>query len=215
MVDDLSGLPLSERIARVLQERIVSGTLKAGEKVLQDAIAKEFGTSHVPVREAFRQLQANGLLVAEPRKGVRVAPLDLDSVTEIAQMREALEPLALIEAMKHMTAESLALASAAISHSKEAKNMRDWEEANRQFHMALYDPCGMPRLLATIRDLHVARTRYMIGATDAKDWDPTSAGDHREILSAVKSADTKGACKLLIAHIRESKDVLAKAIVAN
>ena len=213
--NDLSDLPWSERIARVLQERIVNGTLKAGEKVLQDAIAKEFGTSHVPVREAFRQLQTNGLLVAEPRKGVRVAPLDLDSVTEIALMREALEPLALAEAMKKMTPASVALASAAISQSKGAKNMRDWEEANRQFHMALYEPCAMPRLLTTIHDLHVARTRYMIGATNAKDWDPTSSGEHLEILRAVKLGETKGACELLIQHIRESKAVLAKAIAED
>lgn len=214
-LNDLSDLPWPEKIARVLKERIVNGTLKAGEKVLQDAVAKEFGTSHVPVREAFRQLQSNGLLVAEARKGVRVAPLDLASVVEITLMREALEPLALAEAMKKMTNSSLGLAKEAIAQSKKSKNMFEWEEANRKFHMALYEPCGMLRLLNTIRDLHIARTRYMIGATAAQDWDPTSSADHEEILMAVRFGEVMSACELLKKHIGTSKKVLAKAITEN
>ncbi|MGF6350908.1 GntR family transcriptional regulator [Variovorax sp. W2I14] len=212
-LDDLSNLSWSEKIARILKERIVNGTLKADARVLQDAVAKEFGTSHIPVREAFRQLQSEGLLVATARKGVRVAPLDLASVVEITMMREALEPLALAGAMKRMTNESLALAKAAIAASEKAKNMRDWEEANRRFHMALYEPCGMPILLNSIRELHVARTRYMIGATHAEDWDPTSSADHAEILLAVRFGEVDRACELLKKHIGESRTVLVKAII--
>ena len=213
MLDDLSNLPWPEKIARILKERIVNGTLKADARVLQDAIAKEFGTSHVPVREAFRQLQSEGLLVATARKGVRVAPLDLGSVVEITMMREVLEPLALAEAMKKMTDHSLAGAEAAIVASEKAGNMRDWEEANRRFHMALYEPCGMPILLNSVRELHVARTRYMIGATHAEDWDPTSSADHAEILLAVRFGEVARACELLKKHIGESRTVLVKAII--
>ena len=213
LLSDLSNLPWSEKIASTLKERIVNGTLKADEKVLQDAIAKEFGTSHIPVREAFRQLQSEGLLIATARKGVRVAPLDLASVVEITMMREALEPLALAEAMKKMTSETLTLAKEAIAESEKTKNMRDWEETNRRFHMALYEPCGMPILLNSIRELHVARTRYMIGATNAVDWDPSSSADHMEILSAVRFGETASACDLLKKHIGESRTVLLKAII--
>ena len=72
------------RIARVLSERIVSGLLSPGERLMQDHIAKEFQASHVPVREAFRKLEAQGLVVSKARCGVRVSDLDPAMVREVA-----------------------------------------------------------------------------------------------------------------------------------
>src|SRR5262245_7294986 len=66
-------LTLTKRILATLTERIVDGSLPPGAPVRQDRVAEEFGSSHVPVREAFRLLEAEGLLIALPRKGVRVA----------------------------------------------------------------------------------------------------------------------------------------------
>lgn len=65
------------QIAQTLAERIVSGQLEPGARLRQDHVAEEFGTSHVPVREAFRRLEAQGLAVSEPRRGVRVLPFIL------------------------------------------------------------------------------------------------------------------------------------------
>lgn len=73
--------------------------LKPGESLRQDAIAVEFDTSHVPVREAFRYLESRGLVVSVPRKGVKVAGLDEPSILEITRMRAALEMLAMRKAM--------------------------------------------------------------------------------------------------------------------
>ena len=86
---------VAARISRILAERIVAGQLAPGTRLRQDHIAGEFGASHVPVREAFRRLEAQGLAVSEPRKGVRVAGFDLSEVKEVAAMRAALEELAL------------------------------------------------------------------------------------------------------------------------
>jgi hypothetical protein len=83
------------RSNRCLQYRAVEKVALVGAPVRQDQGAEEFGSSHVPVREAFRLLEAEGLLVALPRKGVRVAPLEPESVFEISLMRSAFEGLAL------------------------------------------------------------------------------------------------------------------------
>src|SRR5882757_5943061 len=91
------------QIVRVLAHRIVSGALVPGAKIRQDEIADEFRASHVPVREAFRKLEAQGLVVSEPRRGVWVAPLDPAAVTEITEMRAALEALALRHAIPNLT----------------------------------------------------------------------------------------------------------------
>src|SRR6187431_2747413 len=91
------------RISKALADRIVAGEIEAGAKLRQDHVAEEFGASHVPVREAFRLLEAQGLAVSEPRRGVRVAGFSLDEVREVAEMRAALEVLALRYAGPHLT----------------------------------------------------------------------------------------------------------------
>src|ERR1700744_409444 len=85
---------IAAQISRVLAARIVAGEIAPGLALRQDHIATEFRASHVPVREAFRRLEAQGLIVSEPRRGVRVAPLDAAIVLEVTKMRAALEELA-------------------------------------------------------------------------------------------------------------------------
>ena len=139
---------IASRISRVLAERIISGVLTPGERLRQDHIAEEFGASHVPVREAFRLLEAQGLAVSEPRRGVRVAAFDLKEVREVAEMRAVLEVLALRHAIPHLTAAILDRAEAATVAADTSRDVRSWEAANRAFHRLILEPCGMPRLLA-------------------------------------------------------------------
>jgi DNA-binding FadR family transcriptional regulator len=77
---------LAVRISRTLADRIIAGEIEPGARLRQDHIAEEFGASHVPVREAFRRLESQGLAVSEPRRGVRVAAFDLSEVKEVAEM---------------------------------------------------------------------------------------------------------------------------------
>jgi len=83
--------PVAGRIAAALAERIVSGALSPGCRLMQDHVAEEFQASHVPVREAFRKLEAQGLVISKPRCGVRVSQLDPGMVLEVTEMRAALE----------------------------------------------------------------------------------------------------------------------------
>src|SRR6266700_7946748 len=90
------------RIAAALAERIVSGVLSPGSRLMQDHVAEEFQASHVPVREAFRKLEAQGLVVSKPRCGVRVSDLDPSMVGEVTEMRAAMESLALSHALPRL-----------------------------------------------------------------------------------------------------------------
>ncbi len=94
---------IASQIARALADRIIRGDLQPGVRLAQDHIAEEFEASHVPVREAFRRLEAQGLVVSIPRRGVRVATFDLGQVREVAEMRAALEVLALKNAAPFLT----------------------------------------------------------------------------------------------------------------
>lgn len=133
--------PLASRISSELAGRIISGRIAAGARLRQDQIAEEFGASHVPVREAFRLLEAQGLVENVPRRGVRVAAFSLDDLREVAEMRAALEVLALRNAAPHLTAAILDEAEEATRLGDRASNVEAWEEANRRFHRLILTPC--------------------------------------------------------------------------
>src|SRR5476649_2770590 len=105
---------LAGQIARALATQIVSGALQPGTRLRQDEIALAFRASHVPVREAFRRLDAQGLVVTEPRRGVRVATLDPADVIQVTEMRAVLEMLALRHAMPKLQPSDLERAREAL-----------------------------------------------------------------------------------------------------
>lgn len=191
---------IATRISRALAERIISGVLTPGERLRQDHIAEEFGASHVPVREAFRLLEAQGLAVSEPRRGFRVAAFDLKEVREVAEMRAVLEVLALRHAIPHLTAAILDRAEAATVAADTSRDVRSWEVANRAFHRLLLAPCGMPRLLASIDDLHAASARFLFSAWRSS-WEARTDHDHRAILAALSEGRGEEAAKILERHV--------------
>lgn len=195
--------PLAHRISRELAARIVSGRIAPGERLRQDHIAAEFGASHVPVREAFRQLESRGLAVNEPRRGFRVAGFSAAEVREVAEMRAALEMLALRHAAPHLTPAVLDQAENAIRAGDNAADVETWDQANRLFHRLILGPCGMPRLLQSIDDLHVASARFLFSGWRA-EWEAPTDRDHRAILHALRARDPDRAATVLARHIQAS-----------
>ncbi len=192
---------IASRISRELAERIVTGVIAAGARLRQDHIAEEFGASHVPVREAFRRLEAQGLVVSEPRRGVRVAGFSLAEVKEVAEMRAALEVLALRHAAPHLTRAILDAAEAANHAGEKAVDVQAWDEANRGFHRLILSPCGMPRLLKSIDDLQVVGSRLLFSGWRA-EWEAPTDRDHRAILSALRAGDVDQAASVLARHVQ-------------
>ncbi|WP_416066996.1 GntR family transcriptional regulator [Rhizobium sp. ZK1] len=193
---------VAERIARVIGERIVAGELAAGTPLRQDHIAEEFDASHVPAREAFQLLRAQGLVVSEPRRGMRVAPLDQASIQETVEIRAALETLALRLAAPRINAAAFERIELALAAGDQAKSIEEWEQANRNFHRELVIPCRMPRLLSMLDDLQLANSRIIFSATRSAGWRPGSSHAHRQIVDALKKRDFHSAVSLLDAHIR-------------
>lgn len=193
---------IAARIAETIAARIIDGTLKPDTRLRQDHVAREFNSSHVPVREAFRQLEAQHLAVALPRRGVRVAPLDATSIREISEMRAALEVVALRHAASRLTPAHLAKIELALIEGDNAETLQDFEAANRAFHQALVTPCGMPRLLASLDGLQRANSRLVFAMAHSSGWRPRSNQDHRLILGALRGRNIEQACSLLARHIQ-------------
>jgi len=190
------------RITEAIAEQIIDGTLKPDVPLRQDHVAREFNSSHVPVREAFRQLEAQHLVVALPRRGVRVAPLDATSIREISEMRAALEVVALRHTASRLTPAHLAKIELALIEGDNAETLQEFEAANRAFHQALVTPCGMPRLLASLDGLQRANSRLVFAMAHSSGWRPRSNQDHRLILGALRARNVEQACSLLARHIQ-------------
>jgi len=200
MMDEQENATTAGRIAKSISERIISGALQPDAPLRQDHVAREFHSSHVPVREAFRQLEAQHLVVAVPRRGVRVAPLDTNSVKEIAEMRAALEVVALRNAAPKLTSAHLARIELALIEGDNAETIQDFEMANRAFHHALVASCAMPRLLASLDGLQLANSRLVFAMARNAGWRPGPSQDHRQILQALRARNIDQACSLLARH---------------
>ena len=199
---DTTQQTVADRIAQVLAERIVTGELAPDAPLRQDRIAHEFGSSHVPVREAFQRLQAQGLAVSEPRRGMRVAPLDERSMREVVEIRAALEVLALRHAARRLTPLQIERIDEAVAAGDRAQSFAEWEAANRSFHSELVAACRMPRLLAMLAELQLANSRFAFAATRSAGWQPRSNHDHRQILDALRRGAVDQAAALLGRHIQ-------------
>jgi DNA-binding GntR family transcriptional regulator len=202
---------VAARITEAIAEQIIAGTLKPDAPLRQDHVAREFNSSHVPVREAFRQLEAQHLVVALPRRGVRVAPLDATAIREISEMRAALEVVALRHAAPRLTPAHLAQIELALIESENAETLQDFEAANRAFHRALVAPCGMPRLLASLDGLQRANSRLVFAMARTAGWRPRSNQDHRLILQALRARNLEQASSLLARHIQTIERLSAPA----
>lgn len=194
---------IADRIYDSLSQQILQGQLPPGEKLRQDHIARAFETSHVPVREALLKLEAHGLAISQPRRGMRVSELDPGELREITEMRTSLEVLALQHAGMQMTSADLRLADEARRACDAAEDLPSWEACNRAFHRSILTPCRMPRLLATIDDLHIASARHLLSSWQS-GWQQREDKDHAAILSLLRRRDVTGACELLRRHLRKA-----------
>ncbi|WP_429499448.1 GntR family transcriptional regulator [Robbsia andropogonis] len=191
----------AEYVAEALRARIIRGEIEGGSPLRQDHVAREFNTSHVPVREAFQRLEAMGLVVALPRRGVRVTTLSQDAIKEAVEMRGALEILALKHSVPRLGPVQIAQLEAAQERCFTAQSLVEWDEANCAFHDILVKECRMPRLLAMLKQLQQTNSRYLFAAGLQRGWQPRSDQDHCLIITALKDKNADRALQLLSRHI--------------
>ena len=205
-----SYLPVPTVIADQLRARILAGTLAAGERVNQDRMAAEYGISHIPVREALRGLESEGLVTFHPRRGFFVALLSASDAQELGEMRAVLEGLAVRLAFPCATESDLEAAERQIELSEGAENLSIWSEANWRFHRLLYAPCRRPRLLEALEGLWRASDRYLRVVWQEAAWQGRSQEEHRAILAAFRGGDMSHAQRLVVRHVEAATRALVK-----
>ncbi|WP_312526988.1 GntR family transcriptional regulator [Paracoccus sp. (in: a-proteobacteria)] len=190
----------SDTLTEALVLKILHGELQPGEKLRQDHIARDYGMSHVPVREALLRLEAKGLAISRPRQGMRVAPLDGEAQRELRVMRQALEPVALAHSVPNLSVDQIAAAEALRQKCDEADDILTWEALNREFHLATIVACGMARLIDEVASLQMLAARHMLNHYRTR-WKKRVDLDHRAIMAAIHKRDAGAAAKVLERHL--------------
>jgi len=201
-----SGAQAAE-IAKLLRSDIISGTFGPGETLRQEHLAKRFHSSRMPVRDALRILEQEGLVDMQPNRGAQVARLDAEDFREIYEMRAVAEVLALKHAIPELT-ESRIEEAARLQEQSERSDVEHFGRLNKQFHETLYAPCGRPRLLAHIAALNELADRYLRIAAIELDYVQRSNAEHQALLAASRARDTNAACSLLDRHITAAGEQL-------
>jgi DNA-binding GntR family transcriptional regulator len=200
--------PRAEHVARALREAIASGELKPGDPIRQEAVAREFGTSRIPVREALRQLENEGLVDHRPNSGARVAILDFEECVAIYKIRERLEPLAISESVGRLTDEQLENVSRLARELESLTHDRDrWLTGDRQLHLACYEGVSSSRLLEMIQNFWNTTQRYrraLLTTFSDTDFEVVSA-DHVLMVNALVTNNARAAEELVRVAMERSR----------
>jgi len=152
---------IEQQVLSLLRNDILSGKYQAGDKLRQDEVARRFEVSTTPVREAFRGLRSEGLVVIDANKGVVVKGLTVNDVAEIYELRIALEPLLAKKAVSSIAPASLLAAHAIHEEMCGSDDPHRWSALNREFHIKLMMSEEHSRLYEIVKNLLVIAEPYV------------------------------------------------------
>lgn len=206
---------LHEQAARKLRALIVRGDLLPGEPLLEVGLSEALGISRTPLREALKQLAAEGLVELRLNRGAVVAPLRRDELIELFEAVSGIERCAAELAAHRMTASDLQRLEALqkrIERHHGRGELRDYFEVNQQIHGAIV---GFARnsVLKASHDALLARAeraRFFALSADGR-WDE-SVHEHRQILAALRARDAEQAGRLLGQHVRRTGEIVADTL---
>ncbi|AKQ55748.1 GntR family transcriptional regulator [Bordetella hinzii] len=196
---------MSHCIRDQLRHEILTGVLPAGTPLKQDSLATRFQSSRIPVREALRQLETEGLVVYYLNRGAVVMKMDIDQICELLDVRIALECYALRLAVPNMAETDFEEMENILAAYDAADAVEEWADLNRRFHLALCTPANNPRLRRLIEEYGLTTDRYTHEMMSRATGKSKPQQDHYAILQACRQQDAWRAAHLLEAHILETR----------
>lgn len=200
-------------VFQVIRTAIVRGELPGDMPLRQDEISTALSVSHIPVREAFRQLEAQGLVRIYPNRGAVVTKLSCKELSDVMDTRILLEVGALRLALPPITEEDLARARELLELFSKEKDPIKGAELNLKLHFSLYDPCDNQTLLSLIDQMHANVDRYITPFFGKEEVSAElyTVDEHSQIISACESKDTELATAILRTHLQRTKNLLLKS----
>ncbi|MCG2593912.1 GntR family transcriptional regulator [Ramlibacter sp. XY19] len=206
---------LVEQVRDAILAEIASGKLLPGARIIQEQIAQELGVSRQPVQQALVVLRNLGVLRDAPGRGLQVAPLDLQHVRDMYDVRAVLEGLAFRKAAERNAKEAAARGPALIRAGRKAVakgSVADMIAADMAFHDFVYELSENP-LVGPAMDTHWTNTQRVMGEVLMRDEKPRDIWDqHEELLQALAAGDGERAEALARRHIQQAADFMIERL---
>ncbi len=198
----LPAVPARRRVKQVLHRGIVTGTIPGGTRLVQSCIADELAVSTRPVRDALRELAAEGFVRLDDRGGAVVRELCRGELEDIYEIRMMLEPVAAARAAKLASHASMLRAGELLAVMASEPDGTQWAQHNSRFHQVIDEAGSSPRLVAILGNLRELSARYIAHSVLTVPGRVHQANaEHREILQAVIARDPSAAADAVIRHL--------------
>lgn len=192
-------------VRETLRQAILSGQIPGGARLVQADLAQQLRVSTTPVREALRDLAAEGLIQLDAHRGAVVHTLSHAEVEEIYRLRQLLEPEVMARAVAHITPEQLDEAESIQRAADTETDPTVWVELNRRFHGIFNDAACSHRLASIIENLQDSASVYVVASLIAGSRTTSEANaQHWQIVEAVRAGDVKQAQQVMLAHIHKT-----------
>jgi len=198
-------LPLRDEVFNTLRERILKGTLKPGERLMEIHLADQLGVSRTPIREAIRMLELEGLVKMVPRRGAQVAKISREDLQDVLEVRKALDTLAVKLACERITEEEIKKLKEAEEEFERTLKSEDATliaEADVAFHDVIQVASKNKRLKSMISNLAERIYRYRFEyIKQQSDGGETLVKEHREIIRYIEERNVEAAIRAIEIHI--------------
>jgi DNA-binding GntR family transcriptional regulator len=202
------------KVTRVLREAILRGDIAPGARLIQEELASSLGVSRMPIREALRKLEMEGLISIEPHRGAVVKSFNVEDIEEIYSLRAQFEKQAVEKSVTLLGQEEIEKLTHLVGKMEDAKEAEVFVESNIEFHNLLMSCCPWKRLLFIIENLwngFPQQTPHLL-----LDHTKKSNKEHKDILEAVKEGNAQLAAERVAKHIeRTGSELIAKLKSAN
>lgn len=207
-----AGSVASQRIADGLRRAILDGDFAPGQRIQQKTLAEQFGASRLPVREALRILQSDGLVTLVANSGAWVSHLDQRECAESYEIRERIEPMLLRESMKDLTAADIDRLGELSEQLDDDLEVEAFLRLDREFHLLSYSRAHTVLLSSIIERLwnttqHYRRTYALLVGSSGKR---VICSEHFLLVNAIERGDEEEAQRILRSHIRRTRKELER-----
>lgn len=214
-MDANSYLPLREEVFNTLRDQILKGELSPGDRLMEIHLADRLGVSRTPVREAIRMLEREGLAITIPRRGAQVAKMTEKDLSDVLEVREALDELAVTKACENMSPEIIKKLESSVVDFKEAIKTGDPKrivEADEAFHHIIYEAADNPRLLSITDHLKEQMYRFRFEyVREEKDYDKL-INEHERLIEGLKAGDVESVKRDMHTHLENQVEAVKRII---
>ncbi|MBZ5200120.1 GntR family transcriptional regulator [Planomicrobium chinense] len=205
---------LQFKVTTKLRELILKGEFKMGERLMQEEWAQKLGVSRMPLREALRQLEVEGLVRIEPRRGAVVTPVSTEDIEEIYQLRALLEGEAVVKSLPFLDEEDIqeleAIYGKMLQLKADETDMESYMRLNAEFHQIIREGCPWRRIQGFIETLWKGIPPYTPSLL--ANHLPESHKEHGLMLQYIKEKNAEKLKEVTINHILRTKENLIQMI---